>query len=193
MTNNLFKSLLLGLIVTAAIQSSSATTVIVVGLVNAGILKLKNAIGVIMGANIGTTVTSVILSLGDLDKKAGTGAVLKLFKPTTLAPIIAIIGIIILMTAKKNKRKIVGEIMLGFGVLFNGMFIMTDAVAPLSNSPVFRQLFATLSNPLLGILAGVLVTAVIQSSSASVGILQAIASSGAITYSAAFPIIMGQN
>lgn len=193
MTSNIFKSLLLGIIVTAAIQSSSATTVIVVGLVNAGILKLKNAIGVIMGANIGTTVTSIILSLGDLDKNANAGIVMKILKPTTLAPIVAVIGIVILMTAKRNKRKIIGEVMLGFGILFNGMFIMTDAVAPLSESPVFRQLFETLTNPILGILAGTIVTAVIQSSSASVGILQAIASSGAVTFSAAIPIIMGQN
>ena len=193
MTSNVFKSLLLGILVTAAIQSSSATTVIVVGLVNAGILKLRNAIGVIMGANIGTTVTSVILSLGDLDKNGDASAAMKFFKPTTIAPIVAVIGIIIVMSAKRNKHKVIGEVMVGFGILFNGMFIMTDAVAPLSDSPVFRELFATLSNPILGILAGALVTAIIQSSSASVGILQAIASSGAITYSAAIPIIMGQN
>lgn len=193
MTSNVFKSLLLGIVVTAAIQSSSATTVIVVGLVNAGILKLRNAIGVIMGANIGTTVTSVILSLGDLDKNENAGIVLKFLKPTTIAPIIAVIGIIILMASKKSKSKIIGEILLGFGVLFNGMFIMTDAVAPLSDSQFFRDLFSSLSNPILGILAGLIVTAVIQSSSASVGILQAVASSGIITFSAAIPIIMGQN
>lgn len=193
MTSNVFKSLLLGILVTAAIQSSSATTVLVVGLVNAGILKLKNAIGVIMGANIGTTVTSVILSLGDLDKNESAGVLLKILKPTTLAPIIAVVGIIILMSAKRDKQRILGEVMLGFGVLFNGMFIMTDAVAPLSDSPIFLQLFSTLSNPILGILAGAIVTAIIQSSSASVGILQALATSGAITFSAAIPIIMGQN
>lgn len=193
MTSNVFKSLLLGIIVTAAIQSSSATTVIVVGLVNAGILKLRNAIGVIMGANIGTTVTSIILSLGDLDKSQSAGVVLKFLKPTTLAPIIAVIGIIILMSSKRSKTKIIGEILLGFAILFNGMFIMTDAVAPLSESPLFKELFATLTNPLLGVLAGTIVTAVIQSSSASVGILQAVASSGIVTFSAAIPIIMGQN
>ncbi|MEG0691716.1 MAG: Na/Pi cotransporter family protein [Oscillospiraceae bacterium] len=193
MTSNVFKSLLLGIVVTAAIQSSSATTVIVVGLVNAGILKLRNAIGVIMGANIGTTITSIILSLGDLDKTQSTSVVLKLLKPTTLAPIVAVIGIVIYMCAKKTKHKMLGEILLGFGILFNGMFIMTDAVAPLADSPMFANMFATLSNPILGILAGTIVTAVIQSSSASVGILQALASTGVITFSAAVPIIMGQN
>lgn len=193
MTNNVFKSLLLGIVVTAAIQSSSATTVIVVGLVNAGILKLRNAIGVIMGANIGTTVTSIILSFAGLETSSGAGSLLTFLKPTTLAPIISVVGIVIIMSAKRTKLKITGEILLGFGILFNGMFIMTDAVAPLSESPFFQTLFATLSNPILGVLAGTIVTAVIQSSSASVGILQAVASSGVITYSAAIPIIMGQN
>lgn len=193
MTNNVFKSLLLGIAVTAAIQSSSATTVIVVGLVNAGILKLRNAIGVIMGANIGTTVTSMILSLGDLDKDPNAGIILKIFKPTTLAPIIAVAGIIILMSSKKTKQKILGEVLLGFGVLFNGMFIMTDSVAPFADSPVFATMFSTLSNPFFGVLAGTIVTAIIQSSSASVGILQALASTGIVTWSAAIPIIMGQN
>lgn len=193
MTSNIFKSLLLGILVTAAIQSSSATTVIVVGLVNAGILKLRNAIGVIMGANIGTTVTSIILSLGDVDTVASGNSAMELLKPTTLAPLVAVIGIVIVMSSKRSKQKVIGEVMVGFGILFNGMFIMTDAVAPLSESPVFIELFSTLSNPILGILAGTIVTAVIQSSSASVGILQAISTSGAITYSAAIPIIMGQN
>ena len=193
MTSNVFKSLLLGIVVTAAIQSSSATTVIVVGLVNAGILKLRNAIGVIMGANIGTTITSVILSLGDLDSSQSTSFILKLLKPTTLAPLVAVIGIAIYMSSKKTKHKMLGEILLGFGILFNGMFIMTDAVAPLAESPMFQEMFATLSNPLLGILAGTIVTAVIQSSSASVGILQALATTGVITFSSAMPIIMGQN
>lgn len=192
LTSNLLKSLFLGMIVTAAIQSSSATTVIVVGLVNAGILKLKNAIGVIMGANIGTTITSVILGFAGIDTSGGS-AILTFFKPTTIAPIVAIVGIIIYMSAKKSSRKILGEVLLGFGVLFNGMFIMTDAVAPLADSPVFSNLFATLSNPILGVLVGTIVTAVIQSSSASVGILQALASTGSITFSAALPIIMGQN
>lgn len=192
LTNNLFKSLLLGIVVTGAIQSSSATTVIVVGLVNAGILKLHNAIGVIMGANIGTTITSIILSLGDLDKGAA-GTVMTMLKPTTITPLIALGGIVVLMASKKSRTKLIGEIMLGFGILFNGMFIMTDAVAPLADSPFFQTLFATLSNPVLGVLAGAVVTAIIQSSSASIGILQAVASTGAVRFSAALPIIMGQN
>lgn len=193
LTDNVFKSLLLGVVVTAAIQSSSATTVIVVGLVNAGVLRLRNAIGVIMGANIGTTVTSLILSLADLDKAQNASELLTFLKPTTLTPIIALIGIVILMTSKKGSQKNIGEILLGFGVLFNGMFLMTDAVEPLAESPVFQQLFATLSNPLLGVLAGLIVTAVIQSSSASIGILQAVASTGGVTFAAAVPIILGQN
>lgn len=193
LTDNVFKSLLLGIVVTAAIQSSSATTVIVVGLVNAGVLKLRNAIGVIMGANIGTTVTSLILSLADLDQSQSAGTILTLLKPTTLTPLIAVAGIIILMASRQNKHKDIGSILLGFGVLFNGMFIMTDAVEPLADSPFFQQLFSTLSNPFLGVLAGLVVTAIIQSSSASVGILQAVASTGAVTFSAAVPIILGQN
>lgn len=193
MTNNLFKSLFLGFVVTAAIQSSSATTVIVVGLVNAGILKLRNAIGVIMGANIGTTMTSVILSFAGAESSGGAGFFMTLLKPTNLTPVIAVIGVIILMASKSGQRRIVGEILLGFGVLFNGMFIMTESVAPLADSPFFATLFSTLSNPFLGVLAGMLVTAIIQSSSASVGILQAVASTGAVTVSAAVPIILGQN
>jgi len=191
MTSSLPKSLLLGIVVTGAIQSSSATTVIVVGLVNAGVLKLRNAIGVIMGANIGTTITSIILSFGDLNRNAGT--VLRFLKPDTFMPLVSLIGIVIFMATKKSRVKLVGEILLGFGVLFNGMFIMTDAVAPLADSPFFANLFSTLSNPVLGVLAGTLVTAVIQSSSASIGILQAVASTGAVRFSAALPIIMGQN
>lgn len=193
MTSNVFKSLLVGLVVTAAIQSSSATTVIVIGLVNAGILKLKNAIGVIMGANIGTTVTSVILSFAQVDKSGASPTFLTFLKPTTLAPIIAVIGIVVVMGCKRPKQKNIGEIMLGFGILFNGMFIMTEAVEPLSQNPAFETLFSTLTNPILGILAGTLITALIQSSSASIGILQAVASSGFVTYASAIPIIMGQN
>lgn len=193
MTNNIFKSVLLGALVTAAIQSSSATTVIVVGLVNAGILKLSSSVGIIMGANIGTTVTGQILRLGDLNGSESMGFALQMLKPTSLAPLIGIIGIVIFMVSKRSKTKTVGEVLLGFSILFNGMFLMTDAVQPLSELPAFREMFATLSNPLLGILAGTIVTAIIQSSSASVGILQAIASTGAITYSAAIPIILGQN
>ncbi len=193
LTNNILKSVLLGAVVTAAVQSSSATTVIVVGLVNAGILKLGSAVGVIMGANIGTTVTGQLLRLGDIENNPNVGMALKFLKPTTLAPIIAIVGILMYMIAKRNKVKIIGEIMLGFGVLFNGMFAMEAAVSGLKDVPAFENMFATLSNPILGVLAGAIVTASIQSSSASIGILQALSSTGAITYASAFPIIMGQN
>ena len=193
LTNNIFKSVLLGAVVTAAVQSSSATTVIVVGLVNAGILKLGSAVGVIMGANIGTTITGQLLRLGDIENNANVGMALKFLKPTTLAPIIAIVGILMYMIAKRNKIKIIGEIMLGFGVLFNGMFAMEAAVRGLKDVPAFENMFATLSNPILGVLVGTIVTALIQSSSASIGILQALSSTGAITYASAFPIIMGQN
>lgn len=193
MTSNVFKGVLVGAVITAAIQSSSATTVIVVGLVNAGILKLRSAIGVIMGANIGTTVTGQILRLAELDSSGSASFFFQLIKPTTLAPIVTIIGILMFMAGGKKKTKIVGEILVGFGILFNGMFIMTDAVEPLSELPFFSQMFLTLQNPFLGVLAGTIVTAIIQSSSASVGILQALAATGQITCSAAFPIIMGQN
>lgn len=193
MTSNIFKGVLVGAVITAAIQSSSATTVIVVGLVNAGILKLRSAIPVIMGANIGTTVTGQILKLVAMDTSGSAGFALELIKPTTLAPLITIVGILMFMVGGKKKTKMIGEILLGFGILFNGMFMMTDAVEPLSKLPQFEQLFATLSNPFLGVLAGTIVTAVIQSSSASVGILQSLATTGVISYSSAFPIIMGQN
>ncbi|WP_312644200.1 Na/Pi cotransporter family protein [Hydrogenoanaerobacterium sp.] len=190
LTNNVVKSVLLGALVTAAVQSSSATTVIVVGLVNAGILKLRQAIGVIMGANIGTTITAHILRLSDLDS---SNFFIQLLKPTSLAPMIAIVGIVLLMTSKKASKKDWGQILIGFGILFTGMFNMEAAVRPLSDLPQFAEMFATLSNPIVGVLVGALVTAIIQSSSASVGILQALSSTGIITCSAAFPIIMGQN
>ncbi len=191
LTDNIFKSVLLGALVTAAVQSSSATTVIVVGLVNAGILKLSSAVGVIMGANIGTTVTGQLLRLGDLQDSAGP--LLQFLKPSMLAPMISIIGILIYMISKRDKTKNIGGILLGFGILFTGMLSMEAAVKPLAELDAFKELFASLSNPILGVLVGTGVTALIQSSSASVGILQAISTSGAITFSAAFPIIMGQN
>ncbi len=193
LTKNIFLSVLLGAVVTAAIQSSSATTVIVVGLVNAGLLKLRSAVGVIMGANIGTTVTAQILRLGDLESNGNANLLLQFLKPTTLAPIIAIVGILLFMICKGAKIKNLGQILLGFGILFTGMFGMEGAVKPLSESPLFAEIFATLSNPILGVLAGAIVTAIIQSSSASVGILQALSSTGIINFSTAFPIIMGQN
>lgn len=193
MTSNVFKGVLVGAVITAAIQSSSATTVIVVGLVNAGILKLRSAIGVIMGANIGTTVTGQILRLAELDSTGSASFLLTLIKPTTLAPIITVIGILLFMAGGKKKTKMIGEILLGFGILFNGMFMMTDAIEPISKMPFFGEAFARLENPILGVLVGTIVTAIIQSSSASVGILQALAATGQITCAAAFPIIMGQN
>ncbi len=193
LSNNVFKSVMLGALVTAAVQSSAATTVIVVGLVNAGILRLSSAIGVIMGANIGTTITGQILRLGDLENNENVGAVLKLLSPTTLAPFIAAVGLIIFMLSKKESVKTIGEILIGVGILFTGMNSLTEAVSPLSELQAFRDLFATLKNPILGIIVGAVVTILLQSSSASVGILQTISTTGVLTFSAAFPIIMGQN
>lgn len=193
LTNNVFKSVALGAAVTAAIQSSGATTVIIVGMVNAGILKLSSAIGVIMGANIGTTVTGQILRLGDLENSANVGFALKLLTPTYLAPIIAVTGLVIYMLSKSDMKKNIGEALVGLGILFTGMLTMSGAVAPMAELEAFRKLFSALSNPFLGIIAGAAVTALLQSSSASVGILQAISSTGILKFSAAFPIIMGQN
>lgn len=190
MTSNIFKAVLLGVVVTAAVQSSSATTVIVVGLVNAGILKLRQAIGVIMGANIGTTVTAHIIRLTDI---GGDNFAMQMLSPKTLAPLMAVAGIVMIMAGKRNKIKETGQILMGIGVLFTGLFNMEAAVSVLQDSPQVAQLFVALKNPLLGVLAGAVVTAIIQSSSASVGILQALSASGLINFSSAFPIIMGQN
>lgn len=190
MSSNLFKSILLGAVVTGAIQSSSATTVIVVGLVNARILSLKQAIGVIMGANIGTTITAHIIRLTDLQSSS---FILSLLKPETWAPVVSIIGIILFMSSKKHSKKDLGQILLGFGILFTGLFAMSDAVEPLKDLPQFAQLFRAFTNPVLGVLAGAIVTAIVQSSSASIGILQALTVTGQITYASAIPIILGQN
>ena len=191
LTDTVIKGVLLGALVTAAIQSSSATTVIVVGLVNARVLKLRNAIGVIMGANIGTTVTAHILRLSDLDS---SNLFFRFLKPTTLAPLACIVGILLIMTAKRNKARDIGSIFIGFGILFTGMFTMESSVKPLAELPQFSAAFAAMGNiPLLGVLVGAGVTALIQSSSASIGILQALSSTGQITFGMAFPIIMGQN
>ena len=190
LTGGTLQSVLFGTVVTAAIQSSSATTVVVVGLVNARILKLRQAIGIIMGANIGTTVTSHILRLMDIDS---SNFFLTLIKPTTMAPLMAAIGILLFFAAKKDRIKEIGNMLIGFGVLFTGMFQMEGAMKPLAESPQFANLFSTMSNPILGVLVGAGITALIQSSSASVGILQALSSTGSITCSAAFPIILGQN
>ncbi|MBR6637319.1 MAG: Na/Pi cotransporter family protein, partial [Lachnospiraceae bacterium] len=170
--------------------SSSATTVMVVSFVNAGLLTLVQAIGVIMGANIGTTVTSWLLSLTQID---GSSLFLKLLKPTSFTPILALIGIIMYMFLKNDKKKDTGMILLGFAVLMTGMDTMSGAVAGLKNVPEFTNLLTVFSNPILGVLAGAILTAIIQSSSASVGILQALSSTGTVTFSSAIPIIMGQN
>lgn len=181
---------LTGLGVTAVIQSSSATTVMVVGFVNSGIMTLKQAINVIMGANVGTTVTSWILSLTGIES---SNIIVKMFKPTSFTPILALIGIILYMMSKKSKYKDIGMILLGFATLMFGMDTMSDAVSGLKDVPQFQNLLIMFQNPILGVLAGAVLTGIIQSSSASVGILQALSSTGAVTIGASIPIIMGQN
>ena len=190
MSSNVFKGFLLGLGVTAVIQSSSATTVMVVGFVNSGIMTLKQAVGVIMGSNIGTTVTAWILSLSGLE---GDSFLISIFKPSTLAPLIGVIGIILFMFTKSEKKKGVGTIMLGFLALMTGMDIMGDSMAFLEHEPWFAELMISFSNPVVGILFGAVLTAIIQSSSASVGILQGLCSTGVVTFGSAIPIILGQN
>lgn len=191
LTSTRLKAVLLGTLVTAVIQSSSATTVMVVGFVNSGIMQLGQAVGIIMGANIGTTVTSWLLSLTGI---SGSNVFVKLLKPSSFSPILAVIGIILTMTAKNNDRKRdVGNILLGFSILMFGMETMSGAVAPLAHNKEFTGMLTMFSNPILGMLAGALLTAIIQSSSASIGILQALCLTGAVRYSTAIPIIMGQN
>ena len=189
LTDNPLKGFFLGMCVTAVIQSSSATTVMVVGFVNSGIMELHQAIGVIMGSNVGTTVTSWILSLSGLQ---GDSFWIQLLKPTSFSPLLAFIGILLYM-GKNEKRKGIGTILIGFAVLMTGMSTMSSAVTPLQNEVWFTNLFVRFSNPLLGVLVGAVVTGIIQSSSASVGILQALSATGVITYGSAIPIIMGQN
>lgn len=190
LTSNPFKGVFLGMAVTAVIQSSSATTVMVVGFVNAGIMKLTQAVGVIMGANIGTTVTSWILSLTGIE---GDNFFLQMLKPQSFSPLLAIIGIFMIMLAKKEKTKDIGSIMVGFAVLMFGMDTMSATVKPLADVPEFAEFLLMFENPFFGVFAGMLLTAIIQSSSASVGILQALCSTGAVSYAVAIPIIMGQN
>ena len=190
LTSNPLKAVLLGAGVTAVIQSSSATTVMVVGFVNSGIMKLSQAIGIIMGANIGTTITAWLLSLTGIQ---GDNLFINMLKPTSFSPILAMIGIILLMSGKSDKKKITGEILLGFVVLMYGMSAMSGAVEPLADVPEFTNLLTMFKNPVLGVLAGALLTAVIQSSSASVGILQALSVTGGFTFGTAIPIILGQN
>ena len=191
LTKKRIMALLLGALVTAVIQSSSATTVMVVGFVNSGIMKLTQAVGIIMGANIGTTITSWILSLTGI---SSGNVFIKLLKPSSFSPVLAAIGIICMMTGKDGSRKkTIGSILLGFAVLMFGMETMSGAVFPLKDNPTFTGMLTAFSNPILGMAAGAVLTAVIQSSSASVGILQALCMSGAVTYGTALPIIMGQN
>ncbi len=190
MSSNVFKGFLLGLGVTAVIQSSSATTVMVVGFVNSGIMTLKQAVGVIMGSNIGTTVTAWILSLSGLE---GDSFLIQVFKPSTLAPLAAIVGIVLFMFTKSEKKKGIGTICLGFMALMTGMDIMGDSMSFLKTESWFADLMISFSNPIVGILFGAVLTAVIQSSSASVGILQGLCSTGVVTFGSVIPIILGQN
>lgn len=190
LTSNPVKAVLLGAGVTAVIQSSSATTVMVVGFVNSGMMKLSQAIGIIMGANIGTTITSWLLSLTGIESE---NFFVSLLKPSTFAPILALIGIFLFMAAKSDKKKNIGEILLGFAILMSGMETMSGAVEPLADVPEFTNILTMFKNPLLGVLTGALLTAIIQSSSASVGILQALSVTGGFTYGSVVPIILGQN
>lgn len=190
LTSSPIRGFILGLIVTAIIQSSSATTVMVVGFVNSGFMTLAQAIGVIMGANVGTTVTAWILSLSGIQ---GDSFLLTLAKPSTFSPILAFIGIIMYMFTKSEKKKNTGVILLGFTILMTGMDLMSGAVKPLADVPQFTNMFIAFENPVLGLIAGALLTALIQSSSASVGVLQALSITGAVTYGSALPIILGQN
>lgn len=190
LTSNPIKAVLLGAGVTAVIQSSSATTVMVVGLVNSSMINLNQAVGIIMGANIGTTITSWILSLAGIES---SNFFIRMLKPSSFSPIIAIIGIALIMFSKKEKKRNIGTIMIGFAVLMYGMDAMSDAVEPLADIPEFKNLFIMFKNPILGMLAGLVLTSIIQSSSASVGILQALCMTGLVPFASAIPIIMGQN
>ena len=195
MSGNIFVSVLFGALVTAAVQSSTATTVIVVGLCNAGLLKLRGAVGIIMGANIGTTITAQILRLAKIDTSSNSNFFISLLTPVNFSAVLALAGILIIMTAKKNRQKYKGEIFLGIAILFTGMINMQTAVAPLADWDGFKKIFNALENPILGVVTGAIVTVLTQSSAATVGILQAIsgAGTGAITFASAFPIIMGTN
>ena len=190
MTSNRFKSLLLGMAITIAIQSSSAMTVMLVGLVNSGIMELGQSIGVIMGSNIGTTVTAWILSLSGI---TSDNVFVQLLKPESFSPIIALIGIILIMFTKSSKKKDIGSVCIGFAILMTGMTLMSGAVKPLADLPQFKDILMMLNNPFVAILAGTLITALIQSSAASLGILQSLAMTGGISFNMALPIIMGQN
>ena len=190
MTDKTYKGVLLGCAVTAVIQSSSAVTVMVVGFVNSGIMELSRAIGVIMGANIGTTATAWILSLTGID---GDSLIVNLLKPSSFAPVLAVIGVFLLMFSKSDKRKNIGGIIAGFGILMMGMEFMSDSMSGLADNQQFTSILLKFSNPVLGILTGMILTAIIQSSSASVGILQALSLTGAVSFGTAFPIVLGPN
>lgn len=190
MTDKPIKGLVLGTVITAIVQSSSAVTVMLVGLVNSGLLKLGQCIGVLMGSNIGTTLTAWILSLAGIESEH---FLLKMLKPTSFSPLVALIGIILIMASKKDRTKNIGAVMMGFAVLMYGMTLMSSATAPLAESAAFDRLIVLFSNPLLGLLIGIVITAVVQSSAATIGILQALSLTGAISYHMAIPIIMGEN
>ena len=189
LTKNKMAGFLTGLGVTSVIQSSSATTVMVVGFVNSGVMTLRQSIGVIMGANIGTTVTAWILSLGGI---SSDNIVMQLLKPTSFTPVLALVGTVLLMFGKSSKKKDTGSVLLGFATLMFGMDTMSGAVAGLADIPAFQNLFLMFKNPILGVLVGAILTTIIQSSSASVGILQALSVTGQVSYGAAVPIIMGE-
>jgi len=196
MTSNKINSILLGMGVTVAIQSSSAMTVMLVGFVNSGIMTLEQTIAVCFGSNIGTTFTAWILCLGDIDDSGTGGALnfgLKMLKPESFSPLVALFGVILIMFAKKNKKKDIGRILVGFAVLMTGMTLMSDSVDPLANSPDFQEKLTAFENPVLGVIVGAVFTGIIQSSAGSIGILMAFSKSGALTYSMALPIIMGCN
>lgn len=190
LTSNKMMAVLLGAGVTAVIQSSSATTVMVVGFVNSGIMKLSQAVGVILGANVGATITAWFLSLTGVE---GSNFFLQLLKPSSFSPILAITGVILLTMGKRERQKSIASVMIGFAVLMFGMETMSGAVKPLAELPGFTHILLVFSNPVLGMLVGLVITAIIQSSGASIGILQALCISGAVSYSTAIPIIMGQN
>lgn len=190
MTSNPLKSLLLGAGITIAIQSSSAMTVMLVGLVNSGVMELGQTVGVIMGSNIGTTLTAWILSLSGIESE---NVWVNLMKPESFSPLVALVGILLIMASKKQKRRDIGRILMGFAILMYGMELMTESVSPLKNMPEFANILTAFNNPLLGVLVGAVFTGIIQSSAASVGILQALAITGSITYGMAIPVIMGQN
>ena len=188
-TDNAFKGLIVGFLITVATQSSATTTVLIVGLVNSGILKLRNSIPIIMGANIGTTMNSQILRLANVEGNS----ILTLISPATIAPVLLIIGLIIIQKAEKSKYKDIGQIVFSLGLLFTGMITMVNIASSFSNLPVFREVLSKMSNPILGVLAGAVITAIVQSSAATVGILQAISTTGIMTFSSTIPIILGQN